>query len=531
MSEVSEHEGPIHADIVSGWAAARLLLALAYLFPSWFVLCWIAFVPLLVATDKATVAESYTYGLAAGLAFYMSAGHWIVDFLILFKGYDQAHGFAVAILFWIYCAQLPALLFASFTWLRRNLALPSLVLFPLLVVCFYTSFPMLFPVQLGESQSRFLPALQAIEWTGVHGLDFIIGLSNISLFYLLTWRNGLRSVPANGAAALTIALWLIYGLVTTPNWDRETAQWPRRAIGLVQPNEAPVPGEQKRVFPGYSWAYPHEMEMTERLVAAGAELVIWPEARYKRYFDDARVRDAFASEVARLGRPLMFQDLELGSDADRDAPKYNSVAFLQADGSHQGTYRKIHRVPFGETLPFAEGPGWANTLIKTYFGGFLREISAGDGPVVFSHDGLHIVPLVCYETLFPMFVAEALPAPAEGSLLVGVSNDSWFGSTRQPFQHVNASILRAVENRVPMVHVLNNGPSTAVAPNGRIVFQTKLDEAGGFIVDLPHATHSGGSFYSRHPTWFINTVYGVLAILLLAALSKRLRSSLSANRA
>jgi apolipoprotein N-acyltransferase len=51
---------------------------------------------------------------------------------------------------------------------------------------------------------------------------------------------------------------------------------------------------------------------------------------------------------------------------------------------------------------------------------------------------------------------------------------------------MNASILRAVENRLPFVHVMNNGPSVVVLPNGRVLFQSQFREAGGYLVDVPY---------------------------------------------
>lgn len=67
-----------------------------------------------------------------------------------------------------------------------------------------------------------------------------------------------------------------------------------------------------------------------------------------------------------------------------------------------------------------------------------------------------------------------MPPQTQGTVLIGLSSNGWFGDTVQPYQHVNASILRAVENRLPFVHVLNNGPSVVVLPNGRVVFQSQF---------------------------------------------------------
>jgi apolipoprotein N-acyltransferase len=118
--------------------------------------------------------------------------------------------------------------------------------------------------------------------------------------------------------------------------------------------------------------------------------------------------------------------------------------------------------------------------------GFTTSLQRGTEHAAFNLGALTVIPLICYETLFPSFVQSAVPPQTQGTVLIGLSNNGWFGDTVQPFQHVNASILRAVENRVPFVHVLNNGPSIVALPNGRIIFESTAREAGGYLVEVPY---------------------------------------------
>ncbi|MDX1589973.1 MAG: nitrilase-related carbon-nitrogen hydrolase [Oleiphilaceae bacterium] len=101
------------------------------------------------------------------------------------------------------------------------------------------------------------------------------------------------------------------------------------------------------------------------------------------------------------------------------------------------------------------------------------------------------MPLICYETLFPALAARAMPRQRNGTVLVGLSNDARFGSTCQPLQPVSASILRAVENRVPFVHVPNNGPSVAVLPNGRVLARPRHRFPGTIDRNCPIAPPDG----------------------------------------
>lgn len=282
-------------------------------------------------------------------------------------------------------------------------------------------------------------------------------------------------------------------------------------VGLVQPNDAPT-----RRIPappaGYSRQYPEEMEATRRLAAAGARWIAWPEARYKGYFDHQSVRQAYADQMLAMNADLFFHDVET-RNRHAEPISYNTVGWLRQNGELGGQYRKMLRVPFGEYLPaFWQLPG-LNALTHYVLGDYLRPLGAGQTHEQFNVDGMRVVPKICYETAFPEFIAEAIGADAGGKVLLFVSQDNWFGETSQPFQHRAISIMRAVENRVPMLHLINNGPSVAAAPSGRALAGTPAFSRAELLVDLPFSAQAGGSFYSRHAS-----VVGVVWLTLLAAL-------------
>ena len=58
-------------------------------------------------------------------------------------------------------------------------------------------------------------------------------------------------------------------------------------------------------------------------------------------------------------------------------------------------------------------------------------------------NGWHAQPLICYEVVY-----QALPpAAANGQVLITVSNDSWFGRSIGPLQHLQMAQMRAIENQ------------------------------------------------------------------------------------
>ena len=106
-------------------------------------------------------------------------------------------------------------------------------------------------------------------------------------------------------------------------------------------------------------------------------------------------------------------------------------------------------------------------------------------------------------------------------MLVNVTNDGWFGDTVLPHQHAWLSVLRATENRVPLIRVANNGVSFAAAPSGRILQRAGLFERDAFVVAV--TPNPGGSFYTRHGnlTLWVLLLAGCSFLLLVELVARR----------
>ena len=509
------------------------LLSLAFLEHDYFYCAWFGFIPLLLATDKTTLIQSYLLGLITGLTMFTTSAYWIVDFIVLSKDYGVQSGFLLAGLYWFYSAHSIALAIVLFNGLRQNSRVHELLLFPLILVIFSSTFPMLFSIRLGDTQVNFHIALQAIEFVGVQGLDFIILLFNILIYRILV--NAFSVNPKDNqqsklpllVSTLLIGSWFLYGTISYSSWQTKIATWDTLKVGIVQMNEIPKLGDRVQ-YPGYSQAYPPEMEMTERLSSAGAEIIIWPEAQSKKYLNNHTVKRAYQQNMNQLNKDLIFQDFEHIRDpiSGDIIEKYNTAIMINGNGEQVGSYQKMKRIPFGEYVPVFEKGSTSSKWIENFFGDFSSGLSKGEEHQVFKHSKINIIPLICYETTFPEFVAEAVQHTlaqrnlAVGTLLVGLSNDGWFGSTHLPYQHVMPSVLRAVDNRLPLVHVANNGPSIVVIPDGSVIFTSAFQQSAGYVVDIPHSSAEQGSFYSRHPSLFNNIIKFIFVLTLLAALKE-----------
>ncbi|PAU88279.1 apolipoprotein N-acyltransferase [Pseudomonas sp. WN033] len=518
---VLRRRGVVWRFLLSGLSA--VLLFLPWLYPQLFWLAWLGWIPLLWALDDSRPGLALLLGWFAGTLYFAGTCYWMIDFAINLKGLSWLSSMGLAMLFWLYSGLLLGLAGLLYRYLSQQLPAWDVLSFPLAFVSLTVLYPALFETNFAETQTEFLLGLQGVAVFGAKGMDLAM-----LLFAVLVYRLW-RPLPqyARLATRLQIggwsllAAWMLYGVLSLDLWDQRVEGWETRRIGLVQPNDPPSI-EIPPPAPGFSREFPEEMAATARLQQAGAEWVVWPEARYKGWFELYSVREAWARQLSEWQLPLIFHDVERRWVNSRQV-SFNSMVLLGADGEQQGFYRKMLRMPFGEYLPeFFQLPGLRH-LSEFFLGEFLRPLRAGQSHSVFELDGMRIVPKICYEAAFPRFNAQAVGADGAGKLLLFVSQDNWFGETNQPFQHRAMSIVRAVENRVPMVHLINNGPSVAASPQGRVVAGTEAFTRAELLVDLPFSPVSGGSLFSRYPWLTESFLLAGLALLLLAAGLRRYR--------
>lgn len=497
---------------------AGILLGAPWFDQSLYWTAWLGGVPLLFALRGVRLRAALLLGWLAGAAYFAIATYWIVDFIINLRGVSWAVAFLLGMVFWCYAGLSIGLSCLLFRWVSRHLPRWDLLSFPVCMVALMGIYPLLFGTYYAEAQAQFLPGLQGVALLGIQSMDMLMMLTGVLVYTLLTESGRTQRAGILVATGVVVG-WFAYGVITLYAWDQRILDWETRKIGLVQPNDAvtlDIPEPPK----GFTREYPPELAATERLAAVGAELVVWPEARYKGYFDKPRVRLGYAEVLSKLGIALVLHDAERAW-AGRDYVDYNSLVHLDASGAQAGVYRKMLRMPLGEYLPdFFHLPG-IDWVTQRFFGDFVRPLQPGTVHEEFAINGMQLVPKICYEAAFPRFIAEAVGTDAAGKVLLFVSQDNWFGETAQPFQHASMSVVRGVENRVPIIHLINNGPSVIAAPNGRITARTQAFAKSEIVASLPFSGESGGSFYSRNPLVLQYLQYSVLGILVLMVLIRR----------
>lgn len=162
--------------------------------------------------------------------------------------------------------------------------------------------------------------------------------------------------------------------------------------------------------------------------------------------------------------------------------RFNS-AFVYLPGEPEpGRYDKIHRVLFGEYVPFRYSKyfnflyWWLNRQTPWGANGSEYSITAGEEFTVFTlpahlagEEDARFGVTICYEDAMP-YVFRRFVLDRDGrkqvDFMINISNDGWFGHGTQQPQHLVNCAFRAIENRVGIARSVNTGVSGFINSDG-----------------------------------------------------------------
>ncbi len=164
------------------------------------------------------------------------------------------------------------------------------------------------------------------------------------------------------------------------------------------------------------------------------------------------------------------QLLKWTPEGQRTAANTNSVIGV---GNVEGSYQKEHLVPFGEYLPLESVLRGAIDFFDLPMSTFTKGEHA---QTPMQAAGINIGNAICYEIIYPQLVARRAQ---DSGVIMTVSNDTWFGASIGPHQHLQMARLRALENGRYVIRATSNGITAIIDPNGRLVarapqFETTL---------------------------------------------------------
>ena len=162
---------------------------------------------------------------------------------------------------------------------------------------------------------------------------------------------------------------------------------------------------------------------------------------------------------------------------------YNSLLLLgQSDElADAQIYDKRKLVPFGEIVPFASITRQLGSIFNFPMSSFTAGAAKQQQMHLLERD-LYFIPAICYESIFPEAIAALYDDHTNGILMV--SNDSWFGPTRGPEEHLAIARMRTLEMQKPMIRVTNSGITAYIDSLGKVVSALPRDTDGVLTVDI-----------------------------------------------
>ena len=310
---------------------------------------------------------------------------------------------------------------------------------------------------LGFTQTTSVLAPLA-AFVGTYGVTFVVCAVGAYVAYAVRMRavrgSGMDAlIAASAIALLTAGAWTF--------WPARTLDAPTLPVAAIQGNIA----QSVKFVPGsLAVAVDRYESLSLRAASSHPAMIVWPETVIPTPLNQS---DPLRRRFASLARKL-DTELVVGTDYFTPTEAYNALYFFSPDGGLDSIYRKRQLVPFAEHLPFAPLFSWIPITRE------ISHFSQGTADGIVAAGGVRIGPIICWESAFSDLAVHDVRDGADA--LVIATDDAWFGTTAGPYQHAQIAQMRALETGRWVVRAASTGISGIIAPNGRYVRATALDE-------------------------------------------------------
>jgi apolipoprotein N-acyltransferase len=455
-----------------------------------FPLAWIALVPVLLAIRGQTPRRAFGYALLFGAVANMGGYYWVAHMLTAFGGIPRPLAWLGLVLLCVYQGAMFALLLWGVRRAETTLGLAPLWTLAVAYPALEFAYPLLFPYSIGASQYRFTLLTQVVDVTGLLGLTVLIGLVNGAVYELVDARLGGRrpAVRRLAVPALLVVAGLAYGLARMPGVERASAAAPRLKVALVQSN---LGAREKDADPALFIGRHQAMSRTVVAAHPDLDLVVWPETAYTRWLPRGLPRMP-EQVTGGVNRPLLFGALTFRPRPDGGADTFNTAYLVSAAGEVLGHYDKIELLLFGERIPLVD----TFPTLRSWFPR-TATFTAGQSLASLRLGEVSFLPMICYEDILPAFVRRLWHAGHPASVLVNLTNDSWYGDSHEPLIHLALATFRTIETRRALIRATNTGISALVDPLGRIVARTGQWRQETLVGEVPVIAGGSSTVYMQ----------------------------------
>jgi apolipoprotein N-acyltransferase len=170
-------------------------------------------------------------------------------------------------------------------------------------------------------------------------------------------------------------------------------------------------------------------------------------------------------------------------------------------------------VPYGEYILGERFLPWLKKILQ------IGTYTPGKKGKVIRNRSFPLAVLICFESIFPELSRASVKEG--GRILVNITNDAWFKKTAAPYQHALMSIVRAVENRTPLIRAANTGVSLAVSASGKLLTKTEIFRKTVRKVKIKVRNTPSKSFYTQWGDVFVFVCLFYLGVLVFLKFLKK----------
>ncbi|MEO0453540.1 MAG: apolipoprotein N-acyltransferase [Verrucomicrobiota bacterium] len=382
---------------------------------------------------------------------------------------------------------------------------------------------------LGVSQARLTGLIQVAEFGGVLLISWLmafvgicLALTLIRLVNEILQRQRIKAHFEFTLSMLLVAGSFLFGLHTVRTGSEITSKLPYLA---VQPNLPQDPwGEGVDSIEAISMLEVLSRSGVSSYPAEGIRpLIIWPETPIGQSILNAPAFLETRDWLDQSGHSLLF-----GSNVYHPENSYNASVLYHPQNSYPQFYFKNHLVIMGEYVPFTDLLPLLKKLVPpgvNFSHGSAKTLLRLNSPK------LQIAPLICFEDVVSGHVREM--ARQEPDVFINMTNDGWFNESPQSRQHLNIALFRAVEHRIPLLRVTNNGVTAQINEFGMtekiISDQTGNVQIQGTLLGEMAIPDRPMTVYTRFGDWIgwgsLLAALGYIIFFLVNTLMKTGKSS------
>jgi apolipoprotein N-acyltransferase len=458
-------------------------------------------------------------------------GGWLAQFFFCLVGFHwvahTAHEFghmpwpAALLVLLLFCA-FGHLFFVlaglAFALLRDRLRLSRAaqrVLLPCVTALCWRTVPMIFPWNLGYPWlGARLPAFQLAEFVGFEGLGVLTLFLNLAL--LSAWERRKERMGVyllGGTVALLLLLngagWIAGKSQPTPDATARILVVQGNIGNLEKVSAETRAGAREEILRRY---FRLTLEGLARAEGRAPDFAVWPETAFP---NTLLARPPHTGNSGALMAFVRSSATPLATGAtgydEASGKRTNSMAFIGRDGGlADKPYNKTHLLVFGEYIPGSGTfPGVRRWFPRT------GDFAPGPGPGTRRIAGIRVGPQICYEGLFPDFSRGLADQGAQ--IFVNVTNDSWFGTLAEPYQHLSMTLARGIEFRRPVVRATNTGISAAMRADGTLLARSPLHAEWTHLYEIPYRKAPPPTFYQEYGFRLVPAALWLAAAIVLAA--------------